>query len=153
AAQRRRARLAEQRAGLRRCEAQHAEATEQLRRAFSMAAADPRNAAGQARELTSAMLDKMLVDGELCIRLLSSQAGDRMTAHALNVTVVSMLMGRALGLGPVFLLGIAAGAVQAAWHYTLIRSRSREGCFHAFRQNHWLGLAVFCGVAADLALR
>ncbi len=63
------------------------------------------------------------------------------------------LLGRALGLGPLFLLGIAAAAMQAAWHYTLIRARSREGCFHAFRQNHWLGFAVFCGVAADLALR
>jgi 4-hydroxybenzoate polyprenyltransferase len=63
------------------------------------------------------------------------------------------LLGRSLGLGAVFLLGIVAAAAQAAWHYTLIRDRSRDGCFRAFRQNHWLGFAVFCGVAADLALR
>ena len=63
------------------------------------------------------------------------------------------LLGRALGLGNVFLLGIAAAATQAAWHYTLIRERQREGCFQAFRQNHWLGFAVFAGVAVDLALR
>jgi len=63
------------------------------------------------------------------------------------------LLGRSLGLGKVFLLGIAAGALQAVWHYTLIRGRTRDGCFRAFRQNHWLGFAVFCGVAADLALR
>jgi 4-hydroxybenzoate polyprenyltransferase len=62
-------------------------------------------------------------------------------------------LGRALGLGSVFLLGIAAAAAQAAWHYTLIRHRQREGCFRAFKQNHWLGFAVFVGVAADLALR
>jgi 4-hydroxybenzoate polyprenyltransferase len=62
-------------------------------------------------------------------------------------------LGRALGLGGLFLLGIAAAAAQAAWHYTLIRTRSREGCFRAFRVNHWLGFAVFAGVAADLALR
>jgi 4-hydroxybenzoate polyprenyltransferase len=62
-------------------------------------------------------------------------------------------LGRSLGLGSVFLLGIAAAAAQAAWHYTLIRGRSREGCFKAFRQNHWLGFAVFCGIAADLAWR
>jgi hypothetical protein len=31
------------------------------------------------------LLDKMLVDGEVCIRLLSGAAGDRSTAHALNV--------------------------------------------------------------------
>ncbi len=63
------------------------------------------------------------------------------------------LLGRALGLGAVFLLGIAVAATQAAWHYPLISQRLREGCFKAFRLNHWLGAAVFAGVALDLALR
>ena len=40
----------------------------------------------------------------------------------------------------------AASAGQVVWHYTLIRQRSREGCFKAFRLNHWLGLSVFVGV-------
>ena len=62
-------------------------------------------------------------------------------------------LGLSLGLGRPFLLGIAAAGVQAAWHYTLIRERSRDGCFKAFRLNHWVGLAVFAGVAVDLALR
>jgi 4-hydroxybenzoate polyprenyltransferase len=47
--------------------------------------------------------------------------------------------------------GLAAAAAQAAWHYTLIRQRSREGCFKAFRLNHWLGFAVFVGTALALA--
>jgi 4-hydroxybenzoate polyprenyltransferase len=63
------------------------------------------------------------------------------------------VLGRLLGLGSVYLAGVAAGAVQAAWHYTLIRERSRDGCFKAFRLNHWVGFAVFAGVALDLALR
>jgi 4-hydroxybenzoate polyprenyltransferase len=62
-------------------------------------------------------------------------------------------IGRSLGLGAVFLVGIAAAAAQAVWHFRLIRNRSREGCFRAFRENHWLGFAVFAGVALDLALR
>jgi 4-hydroxybenzoate polyprenyltransferase len=62
-------------------------------------------------------------------------------------------LGLVLGLGRLFLLGIAAAAAQALWHYRLIRTRSRDGCFAAFRRNHWLGFAVFCGVALDLALR
>ena len=62
-------------------------------------------------------------------------------------------LGLSLGLGTVFLLGIVVAAAQAGWHYTLIRGRTRDGCFTAFRQNHWLGCAVFCGVALDLALR
>ncbi|HEY6134499.1 MAG TPA: 4-hydroxybenzoate octaprenyltransferase [Rubrivivax sp.] len=63
------------------------------------------------------------------------------------------LIGRALGLGGWFLAGIAAAAAQAAWHHRLIRERSRDACFKAFRQNHWLGFAVFMGVALDLLAR
>ena len=63
------------------------------------------------------------------------------------------VLGSLLGLGWVYQLGIGAAAAQAAWHYTLIRRRTRDGCFQAFRQNHWLGFAVFAGVALDLALR
>jgi 4-hydroxybenzoate polyprenyltransferase len=62
-------------------------------------------------------------------------------------------LGLQQGLGPVFLAGIAAAAAQVAWHHRLIRGRTREGCFRAFRVNHWLGFTVFAGVAADLALR
>lgn len=54
-----------------------------------------------------------------------------------------------LGLGWAYFAGLAAAAGQAGWHYTLIRHRGREGCFAAFRQNHWLGFAVFAGVAVD----
>ncbi len=42
---------------------------------------------------------------------------------------------------------------QVAWHYTLIRSRSRAGCFKAFRLNHWLGFTLFAGIAASYALK
>ena len=63
------------------------------------------------------------------------------------------LLGRSLGLGGWFMAGMAAAAAQAVWHFTLIRHRTREGCFKAFRLNHWVGCAVFCGVALDLALR
>ena len=62
-------------------------------------------------------------------------------------------LGLALGLGPLFLVGMAAAAAQAVWHFFLIRRRRREDCFKAFGLNHWLGFSVFAGVAADLTLR
>ena len=49
--------------------------------------------------------------------------------------------------GVLFLAGIAVAAGQAAWHWRLIRTRERDGCFKAFRLNHWLGFAVFAGIA------
>jgi 4-hydroxybenzoate polyprenyltransferase len=62
-------------------------------------------------------------------------------------------LGRSMGLGAWFLSGLGLAAAQAAWHFTMIRDRSREGCFRAFRLNHWVGFTVFCGVVLDLALR
>ncbi|MCF8156407.1 MAG: 4-hydroxybenzoate octaprenyltransferase [Rhodoferax sp.] len=47
-------------------------------------------------------------------------------------------------------LGVALAAAQIAWHFQLIRHRSREGCFKAFRLNHWVGLAVFAGILVGL---
>jgi 4-hydroxybenzoate polyprenyltransferase len=62
-------------------------------------------------------------------------------------------LGRGLGLGNWFLLGAVVAAAQALWHFTLIRGRTRAGCFKAFRLNHWIGAALFAGAAIDLALR
>ena len=47
---------------------------------------------------------------------------------------------------PLLMLGLAAAALQAAWHFVLIKDRTREGCFKAFRLNHWVGFAAFAGV-------
>ncbi|QCB47129.1 4-hydroxybenzoate octaprenyltransferase [Hydrogenophaga sp. PAMC20947] len=41
---------------------------------------------------------------------------------------------------------LVAALAQVAWHHRLIKGRTREGCFVAFRQNHWLGFTVFLGV-------
>ena len=58
-----------------------------------------------------------------------------------------------LHLGWVSAAGIAVAAAQIVWHYRLIRDRGREGCFRAFRENHWVGLAVALGIVLDLTLR
>jgi 4-hydroxybenzoate polyprenyltransferase len=47
---------------------------------------------------------------------------------------------------PLLMLGLAAAALQAAWHFVLIKDRTRDGCFKAFRLNHWVGFAAFAGV-------
>ena len=55
--------------------------------------------------------------------------------------------GVLLHLGWPYYAGLAAAAGMMAYHYALIRHRSREGCFRAFRHNNWVGLAVFAGIA------
>ena len=62
------------------------------------------------------------------------------------------LMGWAYGLASAHLawpwsLALGLAALQATWHHRLIKDRTRDGCFAAFRLNHWLGATVFAGVA------
>ncbi len=61
--------------------------------------------------------------------------------------------GASRGLGVVFFAAIGIALAQAAWHWRLIRERTRDGCFKAFRLNHWLGFTVFAGIAAGYAIR
>ena len=75
-----------------------------------------------------------------------------MAFYAVFIGIWAALGGQ-IGLRWPYFSGLAVAAGIAAWHYTLIRSRSRDGCFRAFRLNHWLGFAVFAGVTASYASR
>lgn len=52
-------------------------------------------------------------------------------------------------LGAYFFAGLLLAALLAGSQYRMIRDRSRDGCFHAFRHNNWVGGAVFAGLALD----
>ncbi|MDO9143077.1 4-hydroxybenzoate octaprenyltransferase [Rhodoferax sp.] len=68
------------------------------------------------------------------------------------IGVWSVTLGQ-YAANPLFYLAMSLALAQVAWHFTLIRSRSREGCFKAFRLNHWLGFTVFAGIAASYFFR
>lgn len=68
----------------------------------------------------------------------------------LDFWVVALLP---IALGAIFYIALALALGQVAWHWSLIRQRSREGCFRAFRVNHWLGMTLFIGIAASLLVR
>jgi 4-hydroxybenzoate polyprenyltransferase len=56
-------------------------------------------------------------------------------------------------LGWPWYAALVLATLQAVWHYRLIKGRTRDGCFQAFRLNHWLGATVFVGVVAGYTLR
>ncbi len=56
-------------------------------------------------------------------------------------------------LGWHWAFALCLAGLQAVWHFLLILDRSREGCFLAFRMNHWLGATVFSGLVVGYALR
>ena len=56
-------------------------------------------------------------------------------------------------LGSTYYLGLLVALGCAVWHWRLIQRRERDRCFTAFLHNHWLGLAVFAGIAIDYGWR
>ncbi len=68
-----------------------------------------------------------------------------MASYAAMLALLA-LIGWQAGLRWPFYAGLGAAAAMAAYHWTLIRTRTREGCFKAFRHNNWLGAAIFAGV-------
>jgi 4-hydroxybenzoate polyprenyltransferase len=56
------------------------------------------------------------------------------------------VVGALEGLGWPFYAGLAIAAAMMVYHWSLIRSRSREGCFKAFMHNNWVGGAIFAGI-------
>ena len=103
--------LAGQRAALQLCERQFAEAASECKRLTDLVVAQPVEARAQAEQLSKALVDKMLGEQELCIRLLSDAAGDKAGVHAMNVTIVSLLMGRTFGLAEADMLDLGVGAM------------------------------------------
>jgi 4-hydroxybenzoate polyprenyltransferase len=47
----------------------------------------------------------------------------------------------------------AIALLQVIWHYRLIHERQREGCFRAFRSNHWLGFTFFAAIACGFLIK
>jgi HD-GYP domain-containing protein (c-di-GMP phosphodiesterase class II) len=92
------------------CEQQHAEAEQVLLGALSHLHECPQEVGRTTVALTQAMLDKMLATPDVGIRLVS--AGPNLeAAHAMNVSVISLLIGRALGLQGDDLLDLGVGAL------------------------------------------
>lgn len=74
-----------------------------------------------------------------------------MGSYVLMVVLLAWL-GVALQMAWPYHTGLALAGAMMGYHYALIRGRSREGCFRAFRHNNWVGLAIFAGIVASYSL-
>lgn len=72
-----------------------------------------------------------------------------MVCYALMLATLAYV-GMRYQFGLYYHAGLAVAAGIMVYHYTLIRGRSREGCFRAFLHNNWVGAAVFAAIAAQL---
>ncbi|MDH5539619.1 MAG: DUF3391 domain-containing protein [Rhizobacter sp.] len=103
--------LAQQRDALALCERQFEEAADACQALTQQVVPRPREACGQAQALSRALVEKMLGAQEPCIQLLTGAAGHKSVAHALNVTVIALLLARRLGLHESQLQDIGVGAL------------------------------------------
>ena len=71
-----------------------------------------------------------------------------MASYLLMIAILGWV-GIELRLAWPYYAGLAAAAAMMLYHYFLIRERSREGCFRAFRHNNWVGVAIFAGIVAS----
>ena len=70
-----------------------------------------------------------------------------MTSYAATLALLAAV-GIRLELAWPFYAALAVAAAMMLYHWRLIRGRTREGCFRAFRHNNWVGGAIFAGILA-----
>lgn len=111
ATQDRKALLAAQQASLERCEQQYGEASRHVRSVLQNARANPQQAREAAMAQVQAMVGHVAGLEDVAIRLLSEKAGQETTLHPMNVSVLSILLGRALKFDEARLRLLGLGAM------------------------------------------
>jgi len=151
--------IAAQRASLDSCDQQFDAAIRQYRRVLEQIPDEPDAAAGQCRELVSTLVGDLLGQSESSIRLLSESTGDRAWMHPVNVTVLSLLLGKALGMQaePLRELGLAAllhdvGKTQLPDRVRLSDASFAPAQYRQYQSHVALGVAMAqqLGFSADV---
>lgn len=103
--------LTEQQQSLERCERNFREASKGYRQVLQSVFSQPEKAREEALKVVDTMFNDMAQCSDTAIRLLSEKAGEESALHAMNVTVLSLLLGRACGLDETQLRSVGAGAL------------------------------------------
>ena len=99
-----------------------------------------------------AMVDR---DDDLLLGLKSSAIlFDDLDRHMIGILQLSfilimLLIGRNLEFSIWYFIGLSAAFSLLIYQNYLTWGRSRDGCFKAFLNNHWVGLAIFSGIALN----
>lgn len=97
--QARRQKVAERRAAIAKCEQRFNKSAESVKNLLKGLFARPQESVAQATVMVSDMVNSLLDEKEVVIHLMSSKAGDENAYyHALNVTVLALLLAKEVGL-------------------------------------------------------
>jgi 4-hydroxybenzoate polyprenyltransferase len=64
-----------------------------------------------------------------------------------------VLIGRREELDMAYWIGVGVALALVAYQFMIGRSRARDACFKAFLNNHWVGMAIFVGLALSLWMK
>ena len=95
--------------------------------------------------------DKKLGIRTSALTLGSFDVAGVMISHMLFLALL-VIVGLKSHLGVYFYAGLLAAGLLAGMQYGMIRGRDPAGCFRAFRQNNWVGAAIFAGIVAHYYL-
>ncbi len=90
--------LEQQRRSLAQCEKRFGDSVQQYRRTVELLRVDPKAAARECESMVGGLVSEMMLQGESAIRLLTETSGEKSELHPVNVSVLSMLLARALDL-------------------------------------------------------
>ena len=92
------------------CERRFAETAHQYRKTLDLLDSRPLEAASVCQRSVQSLTADLQQQGDVALRLLAEASGDKSALHPVNVSVISLLLGRALGVQGAALddLGVAA---------------------------------------------
>jgi len=143
-----------------RCERRFSDALRQYRKTLEQLSTQPHAAAQQCHAMVLGYVDEMF-EGESAIRLLGEMAGEKSSMHPVNVTVLALLLGKALQLthSEMIDLGMAAflhdvGKAQLPERVRWYEHRFTSTETKAYQEHAWHGLqaAQAMGVTEATAL-
>lgn len=92
------------------CERRFAESVRLYRKTMDAVLSNPKQATQPCAEMVTTYVNEMLDNGEASIRLLSEAAGDKSSMHPVNVTIIALLLGKAMGMSRSELMDLGMAA-------------------------------------------
>ncbi|MBU0752226.1 MAG: DUF3391 domain-containing protein [Gammaproteobacteria bacterium] len=161
ARQLRREQLSTQQANLQHCENQFADASRGYRQVVDTVNVQPVAARQQCETVIGGLVGQLDDHEETCIRLLSEKAGEKTSLHAVNVTIISLLLGKTMALDAGTMRELGMGAMlhdigkiklpeRLRWGDEQFGSTERE--IYRDHVSHGLALARQMVLSADAQL-
>jgi putative nucleotidyltransferase with HDIG domain len=110
--QKRREQITVQRADLQRCENHFNDASRSYKQVVDEMHSQPEKAKARSVAVVSSMVDQMGgANEETYVRLLSEKAGEKTSLHSINVSIISLLVGKSMAYGSEQLHELGIGAL------------------------------------------